>query len=93
MDLITKILTRKTVLNTWILYLEIFSIEWLIVDEADKLCEEGTKGFKDQLKEISQACTNINIHRCMFSATNTPAVTVWCRNNLKKFSTITVGHR
>lgn len=29
----------------------------------------------------------------MFSATNTPVVTKWCRHNLKQLVTITVGHR
>lgn len=29
----------------------------------------------------------------MFSATNTPIVTKWCRHNLKGLITVTVGHR
>lgn len=29
----------------------------------------------------------------MFSATNTPIVTKWCRRNLKGLITVTVGHR
>lgn len=69
------------------------SVEWLIVDEADKLFEEGTRGFKDQLEEISKACTNENIRRGMFSATSTPAVTKWCRHNLKGLVTMTIGQR
>ncbi|XP_046427466.1 probable ATP-dependent RNA helicase DDX52 [Neodiprion fabricii] len=69
------------------------NVEWLIVDEADKLFEEGIRGFKDQLDQIQKACTNENLCRAMFSATNTPAVTKWCRQNLKGLITITVGHR
>ncbi|XP_012272894.1 probable ATP-dependent RNA helicase DDX52 [Orussus abietinus] len=69
------------------------SVEWLIVDEADKLFEEGTRGFRDQLDEISRACTNSNLRRAMFSATNTPAVTKWCRHNLKGLITVTIGQR
>ncbi|OXU30946.1 hypothetical protein TSAR_002784 [Trichomalopsis sarcophagae] len=69
------------------------NVEWLIVDEADKLFEEGTRGFKNQLEEISKACTNENIRRGMFSATNTPAVTKWCRHNLKGLVTVTIGQR
>lgn len=69
------------------------NVEWLIVDEADKLFEEGTRGFRDQLDQIHKACTNDNLSRAMFSATNTPAVTKWCRRNLKGLITVTVGHR
>ncbi|XP_058800275.1 probable ATP-dependent RNA helicase DDX52 [Phymastichus coffea] len=69
------------------------NVEWLVVDEADKLFEESTRGFKEQLQEISKACTNPNIHYAMFSATNTPVLTKWCRHNLKGLVTITVGHR
>jgi superfamily II DNA/RNA helicase len=29
-----------------------FSVEWLILDEADKLFEEGKDGFRDQVLHI-----------------------------------------
>ncbi len=32
----------------WKMY--IFSVEWLIVDESDKLFEEGKRGFRDQVR-------------------------------------------
>ncbi|XP_034174993.1 DExD-box helicase 52 [Osmia lignaria lignaria] len=69
------------------------NVEWLIVDEADKLFEDGTRCFRDQLEIISKACTNEKLCRAMFSATNTPIVTKWCRHNLKGLATVTVGHR
>lgn len=69
------------------------NVEWLIVDEADKLFEDGTRCFRDQMETISKACTNENLRRAMFSATNTPVVTKWCRHNLKGLVTVTVGHR
>lgn len=69
------------------------NVEWLIVDEADKLFEDGARSFRDQLEEISAACTNVNLRRAMFSATNTPVVSKWCRHNLKGLVTVTVGHR
>lgn len=69
------------------------NVEWLIVDEADKLFEEGIRGFREQLDEITRACTNTNLHRGMFSATNTPTVSKWCRRNMKGLITVTVGHR
>lgn len=63
------------------------------MDEADKLFEEGIRGFREQLDEITRACTNTNLRRAMFSATNTPAVSKWCRHNMKGLVTVTVGHR
>ncbi|CAK9802489.1 Probable ATP-dependent RNA helicase DDX52 [Anthophora plagiata] len=69
------------------------NVEWLIVDEADKLFEDGTRSFRDQLEIISKACTNEKLNRAMFSATNTPTVTKWCRRNLKGLIRVTVGHR
>ncbi|XP_033329020.2 DExD-box helicase 52 [Megalopta genalis] len=69
------------------------NVKWLIVDEADKLFEDGTRSFRDQLEEISKACTNPNLRTAMFSATNTPVVTKWCRQNLKGSVMVTVGHR
>uniref|UniRef100_A0A146MG33 Probable ATP-dependent RNA helicase DDX52 n=1 Tax=Lygus hesperus TaxID=30085 RepID=A0A146MG33_LYGHE len=69
------------------------SVEWLVVDESDKLFEAGTRGFRDQLAEIYKACDNENLKRAMFSATYTVHVARWCRKNLKKVVEITVGHR
>lgn len=63
------------------------------MDEVDKLFEDGTRCFRDQLETISKSCTNENLHKAMFSATNTPIVTKWCRRNLKGLITVTVGHR
>lgn len=63
------------------------------MDEVDKLFEDGTRCFRDQLEAISKSCTNENLHKAMFSATNTPIVTKWCRRNLKGLITVTVGHR
>ncbi|KOC61471.1 putative ATP-dependent RNA helicase DDX52 [Habropoda laboriosa] len=69
------------------------NVEWLIVDEADKLFEDGTRSFRDQLEIISKACTNEKLNKAMFSATSTPTVIKWCRRNLKGLITVTVGHR
>lgn len=63
------------------------------MDEADKLFEEGMRGFREQLDEIMRACVNTNLRRGMFSATNTPAVSKWCRRNMKSLITVTVGQR
>ena len=29
-----------------------FSVEWLILDEADKLFEDGKLGFRDQVRDF-----------------------------------------
>ncbi|PBC26216.1 ATP-dependent RNA helicase [Apis cerana cerana] len=69
------------------------NVEWLIVDEVDKLFEDGIRCFRDQFEKISKSCTSEKLHKAMFSATNTPIVTKWCRHNLKGLITVTVGHR
>uniref|UniRef100_A0A1B6CLU8 Probable ATP-dependent RNA helicase DDX52 n=1 Tax=Clastoptera arizonana TaxID=38151 RepID=A0A1B6CLU8_9HEMI len=69
------------------------TVEWLIIDESDKLFEVGVRGFRDQLAEIYKACDATNIKRAMFSATHTVHVTKWCRKNLKDLITVIIGHR
>ena len=82
------------------LYLKIFidfkifsSVEWLIVDESDKLFETGVRGFRDQLAVIYQACDSAHIKRAMFSATYTTEVAKWSKKNLKDLMLVTIGHR
>ena len=70
-----------------------FSVEWLIVDESDKLFEAGPKGFRDQLAVIYKACDSNNVKRAMFSATHTVHVARWARKNLRGLISVTVGHR
>ncbi|XP_051173185.1 probable ATP-dependent RNA helicase DDX52 [Leptopilina boulardi] len=69
------------------------NVEWLIVDEADKMFEDGTRSFRDQLNAISKACSNPKLRQAMFSATQTPAVTKWCRKNLKSWISVMIGLR
>ena len=37
--------------------IDLEDVEWLIIDESDKLFEAGTKGFREQLAVIYQACS------------------------------------
>ena len=37
--------------------LNLKDVEWLIIDESDKLFEAGPKGFREQLAVIYQACS------------------------------------
>lgn len=70
-----------------------FSVQWLIVDEADKLFEEGVRSFRDQLNQIIKSCTHKNLRIGMFSATFTPVVAKWCCHNMKGLIRVTVGQR
>ncbi|BES98412.1 ATP-dependent RNA helicase [Nesidiocoris tenuis] len=71
--------------------IDLSTVEWLIVDESDKLFEAGMRGFRDQLAEIYKLCDNENLVRGMFSATYTVHVERWCRKNLKKLVEINAG--
>nr|CAB3237186.1 probable ATP-dependent RNA helicase DDX52 [Phallusia mammillata] len=68
-------------------------VEWLVVDESDKLFEEGQAGksFREQLGTIYASCTNPKIRRAMFSATFAYDVQQWCLLNMDNVLQITVG--
>jgi len=69
------------------------SVEWLVVDESDKLFEEGVRGFRAQLEELYASCDQEKLKRCMFSATYTVPVAKWCKANLKSYVSVTIGVR
>ncbi|XP_023232182.1 probable ATP-dependent RNA helicase DDX52 [Centruroides sculpturatus] len=69
------------------------SVEWLIIDESDKLFEAGEDGFRDQLAIIYKACDSINVRRAMFSATFAYDVEQWCKLNLDNVVTVSIGIR
>ncbi|XP_044269434.1 probable ATP-dependent RNA helicase DDX52 isoform X2 [Tribolium madens] len=73
--------------------LSLANIKWLIIDEADKLFETGNRGFREQLDQILNACTNKEKKLAMFSATYTPMVAKWCVHNMKGLIRITIGQR
>jgi len=68
-------------------------VEWLVLDEGDKLFEATQDGFRDQVATIYQACDNPNIKRCLFSATLANNVEEWCKNHLDNVVGVTVGTR
>lgn len=68
-------------------------VEWLVVDESDKLFEEGKSGFRDQLAVIYKACDSRNVRRAMFSATFAYEVEQWCKLNLDNVVQVYVGAR
>ncbi|XP_073680378.1 probable ATP-dependent RNA helicase DDX52 [Garra rufa] len=69
------------------------SVEWLVVDESDKLFEDGKTGFREQLATIFLACTSPKIRRALFSATFATDVEQWCKLNLDNLVSVSVGHR
>ncbi|VVC29257.1 Helicase, C-terminal,Helicase superfamily 1/2, ATP-binding domain,P-loop containing nucleoside [Cinara cedri] len=71
---------------------ELTNIEWLVIDESDKLFETGIRGFRDQLAIIYKAC-GPNTKRAMFSATYTVEVAKWSKKNLDGLIAVTVGNR
>ncbi|KAG4079111.1 hypothetical protein HA402_001082 [Bradysia odoriphaga] len=80
-------------LNQKPVVLDLKSVKWLILDEADKLFEEGKNGFREQFDQIYKECSRPSIKVGLFSATWTNAVAKWCRKNLKGYLTITIGQR
>lgn len=71
----------------------IASVEWLVVDESDKLFEAGHQGFRDQLGAIYRACDSQQIRRAFFSATFAYDVEEWCKLNLDNVVMLTVGQK
>lgn len=80
----------KTHLDCFALF---FSVEWLVVDESDKLFEDGKTGFREQLATIFLACSGSKVRRAFFSATCTSDVEQWCRLNLDNLVSVNIGPR
>ncbi|XP_023330370.1 probable ATP-dependent RNA helicase DDX52 [Eurytemora carolleeae] len=66
-------------------------VQWLIIDEADKLFEAGVSGFREQLATIYTSCNGPGIRRGMFSATLGQEVQGWCKLNLDNLVSVRVG--
>ena len=71
--------------------LRLDKLEWLVVDEADKMFESGVTEFRDQLAAIHRGCAGAGVRRAMFSATLGPEVETWCRLNLDNMIKVRVG--
>ncbi|XP_060747164.1 probable ATP-dependent RNA helicase DDX52 [Tachysurus vachellii] len=72
---------------------DLSSVEWLVVDESDKLFEDGKTGFREQLAAIFLACTSPKVCRALFSATFTTEVEQWCKLNLDNLVSVNIGPR
>lgn len=66
-------------------------VEWIVIDEVDKLFEESNNGFKDDLDAILSACSNKDKKFALFSATTTKEMTPFVHENLKDFATVNIS--
>ncbi|KFM71603.1 putative ATP-dependent RNA helicase DDX52, partial [Stegodyphus mimosarum] len=66
-------------------------VQWLIVDECDKLFEVGKQGFRDQLAVIYKACDSADVKRAMFSATFSHDVEEWCKMTFDSLVSVSIG--
>nr|XP_003230551.2 PREDICTED: probable ATP-dependent RNA helicase DDX52 [Anolis carolinensis] len=73
--------------------IDLSRVEWLVVDESDKLFEEGKTGFRDQLATLFSACSSPLAKRALFSATFAHDVEQWCRLNLDSVVSVSIGAR
>ncbi|KAH8380454.1 hypothetical protein KR009_010751, partial [Drosophila setifemur] len=71
--------------------LDLSQVEWFVLDEADRLMEEGQNNFKEQLDVIYAACSNSSKCVAFFSATYTVPVAKWALRHLKNLVRITIG--
>ncbi|XP_028824501.1 probable ATP-dependent RNA helicase DDX52 [Denticeps clupeoides] len=72
---------------------DLSSVQWLVVDESDKLFEDGRTGFRDQLAAIFQACSSSQVRRALYSATCAPDVEQWCQLHLDNLVSVNIGPR
>ncbi|XP_062539740.1 DEAD box protein 52 homolog isoform X2 [Armigeres subalbatus] len=71
--------------------IDLSNIQYVVVDEADKLFEESKNSFRDQLDSIMNACTNPCKVVAFFSATITKEVTAWASENMSNRVRFSVG--
>ncbi|KAL7673155.1 hypothetical protein ACOME3_008026 [Neoechinorhynchus agilis] len=74
--------------------LDLSNVEYLVLDEADKLFEAtGKRCFREQLPLIFEKCSSSELKRALFSATYSHDVETWCRTANEGFVHVTVGSR
>lgn len=72
-------------------YYFVCSVEWLILDEADKLFEDGPSGFKEQVAQIYRSCDHPDVKHALFSATFASGVEEFCHTFLDSPVRIIIG--
>ncbi|XP_001864136.2 probable ATP-dependent RNA helicase DDX52 [Culex quinquefasciatus] len=71
--------------------IDLSNIQFVVVDEADKLFEESRNSFREQLDTIMTACTNPCKVVAFFSATVTKEVSAWARDHMPTRVRFSVG--
>ncbi|XP_055526115.1 DEAD box protein 52 homolog [Wyeomyia smithii] len=71
--------------------IDLSNIQYVVVDEADKLFEESKNSFREQLNTIMQACTNPCKVIAFFSATSTREVSDWAGANMPNRVRFSIG--
>jgi len=70
--------------------LDLSTVEVCIIDEADKLFEDG---FVTQIDEVLAGCTHKKLQKALFSATIPPAVEELAKSIMPSPVTVTVGKK
>ena len=70
--------------------LDLSTVQVVIIDEADKLFEDG---FVGQIDEVLAACTHKNLQKALFSATIPPQVEELAKSIMPNPVTVTVGKK
>ena len=70
--------------------ISLYSVRYLILDEADKLLELG---FLEQTDEIFAACSNTKLKKSLFSATLPSGVEALAKNFMKDPIRVVIGSK
>uniref|UniRef100_A0A914QLT6 Probable ATP-dependent RNA helicase DDX52 n=1 Tax=Panagrolaimus davidi TaxID=227884 RepID=A0A914QLT6_9BILA len=71
------------------------TLEWIIMDESDKLFDdhESTANFREKLGKIFKWCDGAMTRKAFFSATFSHEVEHWCKEHLVNVAMICIGER
>ncbi|CAF4931974.1 unnamed protein product [Pieris macdunnoughi] len=70
-------------------------VQWLIIDEADKMFEGSEEEVDTFRQQLGVVLASLDVQRriALFSATHTPSLAKWARRHLRGLIVLTVGHR
>ncbi|XP_040167298.1 probable ATP-dependent RNA helicase DDX52 [Anopheles arabiensis] len=71
--------------------IDLSNIQWVVIDEADKLFEDSKNSFRDQLDTVLTACNNPSKTIALFSATQTRDVNLWVAKNVPNRIRFSIG--
>uniref|UniRef100_A0AAG5DUU3 Probable ATP-dependent RNA helicase DDX52 n=1 Tax=Anopheles atroparvus TaxID=41427 RepID=A0AAG5DUU3_ANOAO len=71
--------------------IDLSNIQWIVVDEADKLFEDSKNSFREQLETVLSACNNPSKTMAFFSATQTREVNQWVAGNVPHRVRFSIG--